>query len=581
MRSLILACGAASLALACGSSSSPKDDTSGKTAPTQTNLTITTTGNGLVRGAGTDCRGSCRAQIAVGAPVHLVAVPDSGAFFVGWAGACSGSGACDLMLDVDRDVTATFGDRPPPPPPGKHQLVVVVQGKGRVTSSPAGIDCDSGTCSSAFDSGASVTLTAVPAAGFTFSGWGTDCNGPGACTLSLSKDATVFASFVAAPPPPPPARVHLTASVSGSGTVSGGGLSCGESASTCDVMLDAGTTVTLTASAAGGTRFMGWGGACSGTLNPCQLTLQADTNVTAAFQSEVIALAPNDTTNGVVIALNSTRVFWQRFVNGVDEIWSIPKDGGKAVRVAGGVANAMVADDDFLYWTDNSNVYSTPVAGGQVALLANGSPIGKLALDELGALYWTVGPGPNEDTNGGSLHRMENRADSIILRGGGPNNMAIGVDGTHVYFTAFNGLIKRAPRTGGAAGTVISCGNCFLNALKVDPQFVYYRAFYSGPSGCDSQSGRIEALRKSDLTSRVVSSQSTANCAAMDIDANGSVVYWNAISGPGPFGIFRVNADGTGQQAVDSGNDRNWMGVRVDDGAVYYWHNGAIIRRLK
>ena len=43
-------------------------------------------------------------------------------------------------------------------------------GSGTVTSSPAGINCGS-TCSYGFSEGTVVTLTATPAAGFTFTGW--------------------------------------------------------------------------------------------------------------------------------------------------------------------------------------------------------------------------------------------------------------------------------------------------------------------------------------------------------------------------------------------------------------------------
>src|SRR5262245_46419032 len=43
-------------------------------------------------------------------------------------------------------------------------------GSGTVTSSPAGIQCGS-TCSAPFRSGATVTLTASPAAGSVFAGW--------------------------------------------------------------------------------------------------------------------------------------------------------------------------------------------------------------------------------------------------------------------------------------------------------------------------------------------------------------------------------------------------------------------------
>jgi len=69
--------------------------------------------------------------------------------------------------------------------------------------------------------------------------------------LSVSKDATVYANFVAQTPPPP-AQVHLTATVIGPGAVTGAGLDCGESTKKCDVTLAGGSTVTLTASTGGG-----------------------------------------------------------------------------------------------------------------------------------------------------------------------------------------------------------------------------------------------------------------------------------------------------------------------------------------
>jgi len=573
MRALILAFAAAGLALACGSGS---NDGSGKRGPTQTNLSITTSGNGLVRGAGTDCRSSCTAQVAVGAPMHLVAVPDSGALFVGWSGACSGSGTCDLTMDVDRTVSATFADIPPPPPPGKHRLAVVVQGSGRVTSSPQGIDCSSGTCTAAFDSGTSVTLTATPAAGFNFSGWSSDCSGPSACTVTLSNDATVFANFVAGPPPPP-TQVHLTASVTGSGTVTGGGLNCGESAPACDVTVAAGTTVTLTASAAGATRFIGWGGACSGNSNTCQLTLNADTKVTAEFQSEVIALAPNDGTNGGVIALNSTRVFWNRFPSSGSGIWAVPKNGGEATKVASGSATAIVADDAFLYWTDGSNLFSTPVGGGQVAVLATGSQIGNLALDEVGALYWTVASAGTPSS--GSVHRMQDRMDFVLANAQNPSG-AVAVDASNVYFSEV-GSVKRVSRQGGATDVLFSCGgNCFPRALRADSQNVYFRVLvccYPAPNG------EVIALDKKTRATRVLSDGNPPGgfMDDMSLDVNASVVYWSWSGGTRPFGIFRANADGTGFAAVDSSNDMSWAAVRVDDGAVYYRHAGVIIRRLK
>ena len=67
----------------------------------------------------------------------------------------------------------------------------------------------------------------------------------------------------------------------------------------------------------------------------------------------------------------------------------------------------------------------------------------------------------------------------------------------------------------------------------------------------------------------------------LEVEVNASVAYWNWSNGASPYGIFRSNADGSGFATVDSADDRDWYGVRVDDVAVYHYHHGAIIRRLK
>src|SRR5438093_986344 len=50
-------------------------------------------------------------------------------------------------------------------------------GGGSVTSSPAGIDCSSGSCTGNFPPDTVVTLTAVANVGSVFVGWGGACSG--------------------------------------------------------------------------------------------------------------------------------------------------------------------------------------------------------------------------------------------------------------------------------------------------------------------------------------------------------------------------------------------------------------------
>ncbi len=151
-------------------------------------------------------------------------------------------------------------------------------GSGSVTSSPPGIDCGL-TCSKSFSEGTVVTLTAVPDAGSTFTGWsGGGCSGVGSCEVTMSAAESVTATFGVVP--------NETLAVSKSGTGSGSvtsspaGIDCGL---TCSASFSEGTVVTLTATPAAGSTFAGWsGGGCSGT-GTCQVTMSAAESVTATF----------------------------------------------------------------------------------------------------------------------------------------------------------------------------------------------------------------------------------------------------------------------------------------------------------
>ncbi len=455
------------------------------------------------------------------------------------------------------------------PPAGRRRLLVVVEGQGRVVSDPAGIDCTQSPCSTLFPDGTTVSLTATSAAGSKFAGWGVGCSGPGACSVTLRSDVQVFAHFDGAPP----AQVTLSAAVSGPGQVTGT-LTCGNGASACSATLATGSPATLVATAAPQARFMGWGGACSGNAPTCQLTVQSDTAVTAAFEFELQTLVANDGTNlPQALALNSTRVFFGRRTSEGAGIWSVPKAGGTPALVSPGIPVYIVADDAFVYWTDSTGLYSAPVEGGSGSLLATGV-IGRLALDEVGALYWVS---IRTSFRGGSLHRMQNRVDSVIASGQNQNS-GVAVDSTFAYFTSgiLNGgdpAIRRVPRTGGTVETLATTASDPA-AVRVDSQNVYYR----------ETSGAVWALSKSGGQPRLLSGRngSSVNFLGSDLDVNASVVWWMwGDASTAPKGLFRANADGTGWTGVDTGNDFGWSGPRVDDMAAYYFHAGALLKRLK
>lgn len=80
---------------------------------------------------------------------------------------------------------------------------------------------------------------------------------------------------------PEPTSFTLTVAKSGtgSGTVRGTNIDCGED---CTESLAQGTSVMLNATPDSGSTFAGWGGACSGTTT-CSVSMDSDKAVTATF----------------------------------------------------------------------------------------------------------------------------------------------------------------------------------------------------------------------------------------------------------------------------------------------------------
>jgi hypothetical protein len=157
---------------------------------------------------------------------------------------------------------------------------VTVSGDGTVTSNPIGVECP-GTCVAELPIGTPVTL--LPHGGPTgaFGTWSGDCAGTAACTVVMSTNYSVNATFVAG--------ATLTVNVlSPGGRVSSSPAGIASCVDSCSANFAVGppvTTVTLTASVVPGGAFTGWGGFCAfrGTNPTCQVPLATDETVSAAF----------------------------------------------------------------------------------------------------------------------------------------------------------------------------------------------------------------------------------------------------------------------------------------------------------
>ena len=199
-------------------------------------------------------------------PVTLKATASPGSAFDGW-NLCGGDTCTIDPIEPGRtyEVNATFVRVRP----SRFPLAVTVSGSGKVLSQPGGIDCGA-TCTAQFATDSTVTLTAAPTPGWSFSGWTGACMGTGSCRVTMGDPRAVTATFA------PPDTVYAVAVAAAGGTVTSDvpGIVCGEA---CVASFGAGVPVTLTASGP-----VTWGGACTGS-GACVVPVTRARSVTATI----------------------------------------------------------------------------------------------------------------------------------------------------------------------------------------------------------------------------------------------------------------------------------------------------------
>lgn len=140
-------------------------------------------------------------------------------------------------------------------------------GGGNVTITPTSPD-------NKYKSGASITLKATPATGYTFSGWGGDLSGTETSkTFTITKNTTVTATFVK-----PVVKCTLTVTIT---PAAGGTVQITPTGN----VFDAGTQITLKETPNSQYKFKFWGGALSGSEETKTFTISSNTKVTATFES--------------------------------------------------------------------------------------------------------------------------------------------------------------------------------------------------------------------------------------------------------------------------------------------------------
>lgn len=274
--------------------------TGGAPPPVATDsLSVTVHGDGAVSSSAgtasiycTAAGGSeCSANVAAGTSLTLTAAPASGTAgdFLGWTGDCSSfiSTTCTLTMNSSKTVGATFAGGST-----TYQLTGQVVGSGSISG--AGLSCTAAggsTCTGPQPASASVTITASPSFGATFSGWSGACSGTQpTCTISMITTKSVTATFASATSTNEP----LSLTVSGAGTVTAAGVGCTSTgkAKACPHDYPRGSFVTLSAAAAKGSVFAGWSGACSGRKETCLVTMTAAETVKATFYPLLQARKP-------------------------------------------------------------------------------------------------------------------------------------------------------------------------------------------------------------------------------------------------------------------------------------------------
>jgi uncharacterized repeat protein (TIGR02543 family) len=197
-----------------------------------------------------------------GANVTVTATPNSGYTFTNWTeglSIASTNATYMFQLDAGRNLVANFAATV-----ADTYTLNVTAVNGTVAKVPV---------KTAYNSGEIVVLTAIPATGYTFTGWTGDATGsqnPLSVTMNENKDITANFSEIQ------PNTFTLNVTAFNGSVLKNPELNA----------YNSGDIVLLTATPNSGYTFTGWSGDANGTQNPLSVTMNDHKNITANFTAQ-------------------------------------------------------------------------------------------------------------------------------------------------------------------------------------------------------------------------------------------------------------------------------------------------------
>lgn len=289
----------------------------------------------------------------------------------------------------------------------------------------------------------------------------------------------------------------------------------------------------------------GGGGGGSNSSSPPPPQLAACTSLASNLKLEGSANPPGCASGACssgfafqLLVLDNSNVYWFEYdaTNGAatgGSIRTVPKAGGSVTTVVSGLrgVNNFVIDDSNVYWTEydivqgNGSIKTVPKLGGPVTVLATGTP-------------------PNLTTD-------------VFFPTG------IAVDSTFVYWTDFDGPIRRIPKSGGIAIDLSTAGGGLRTAIDAGSTYLYANGG-SNPG----QGATIARYPLSGGAAQILATGVGSNSVG-GIALDDQYLYGVAVDAAPKGSVFEVPIGG-GAPIYVAPNQNDPQNVAIDANFIYY-----------